>query len=259
MISKLQDKIPLDYGKLVDEHGNVKYFSILTNLKSFMEDVKNSADESLKAECGRVKFRIFFKRQVIAAAVMNEALECAIGVDQSPGQNKENNGKFPEQCNSLDGMFKAGLQKIWVLIEPSDVYINCETLPNSDTFKKMIRKLRKNKIPIDSKKAAKWFPEDTVNYKTNVLTAMKMYMDKNTDPNTYVLKDGLKCAIDVYQFQQQILEVKKVGDKVLPYAKKWSDLDKKFWAAFKQIWEPKKVKLDNEAAEHINAGVIAED
>jgi hypothetical protein len=63
-----------------------------------------------------------------------------------------------------------------------------------------------------------------------------------------VLNKGLKCAIDVHRFQQQILAVEKRGDKKLPYAQKWAKLDGKFEAAIQKIWEAKEMTMENVAA-----------
>jgi hypothetical protein len=115
-----------------------------------------------------------------AVEVVKEVLQCAIAVDQSPEHiaNRGKNVKLPADCIQLNGIFKAELQKIWMLMEPTDIYDECHTLSKSSKFTKMIRFLQKTKIPIDAKEVAAWGKEGTANYHTNLLAAMKKVLFK---------------------------------------------------------------------------------
>jgi hypothetical protein len=252
---QLQNKIPISFEKLVfDEKGNVKYSSLLSSLKSFMNEVKehkkvpeentgqdqdylkdkgSEEDKSLKEKSGKTKFLVHLVRDLTTATVLNKALECAIRVNQNLMQKKENKEELPEKYTELEKAFKTVLQKIWVLIETPD-YNNCSTLSeNVSRIKNMISTLREKKIPFDSKIANTHWPDDiAVNYPAN-LTVIKNFMDKSTDSDTIEYVKEVECAINVHQFQQQL---KKGGHINLLYAQKWAKLDIEFRTAFKQIW-----------------------
>jgi hypothetical protein len=213
MISKLQGKIPIDRHALaLDKNANVKYSSLLFALKSFMDEAKghtevleknkgpsdledngydrankfiNEEHKILKEICGTRKTAGMIgsrKTPVIAGTVLNEALTCANGVnespepEQTPTDKEGNNGKSSKDCIKLDKKFKVELFKIWLLNQPFDLYQKCHMMPKSPKFTAVIGILKKDKIPIDAKKAAAWGPEGKMTYRTNLLTEMNSFI-----------------------------------------------------------------------------------
>jgi hypothetical protein len=156
-----------------------------------------------------------------------------------------------EDWTKLDGNFKEGFQKIWVLSDKTELHKKCTELIEDSRFQQKI--ISKHKISIENQKDAIWPKGGELNY-PKLIEALKSYVKDHNDTGNDgkdVLYEALNCATDVQQFTHQIKILKKGGKSGLPVEADWNNLN---WNIKRNLQEICMSKGEPVEKERIDAG-----